>query len=68
MSRNWKMQEQKERYADVTSREGRVSRNVNDLSGVCGIPVTSREGRVSRNPSHPRPLLPVPGSRPARDV
>ena len=33
----------------VTSREGRVSRNVDDLVVVAKSKVTSREGRVSRN-------------------
>ena len=35
--------------AIVTSREGRVSRNVCRLLQVGHIRVTSREGRVSRN-------------------
>ena len=34
---------------DVTSREGRVSRNKEKAPGNWEIVVTSREGRVSRN-------------------
>ena len=37
------------RGMEVTSREGRVSRNERDLGYGNGYIVTSREGRVSRN-------------------
>ena len=37
------------KHEPVTSREGRVSRNVVEVSGQLIIAVTSREGRVSRN-------------------
>ena len=48
MSRNHR---KKRQYAgrDVTSREGRVSRNKGHRRGVDIFGVTSREGRVSRN-------------------
>ena len=35
--------------AEVTSREGRVSRNISLFGMSCFYNVTSREGRVSRN-------------------
>ena len=34
----------------VTSREGRVSRNFDEINTESDLTVTSREGRVSRNP------------------
>ena len=46
-----------------------MSRNVNDLAGVCGLPtVTSREGRVSRNLDDIYQEQELNLSRPARDV
>ena len=52
----------------VTSREGRVSRNLS-YGGFGGVPcVTSREGRVSRNETHEASTERESQSRPARDV
>ena len=52
----------------VTSREGRVSRNINLFTPVIKAIVTSREGRVSRNPLR-RPRISLRcQSRPARGV
>ena len=36
-------------YTSVTSRKGRVSRNIEELSELIQAVVTSRKGRVSRN-------------------
>ena len=49
MSRNITLDEFKADRADVTSREGRVSRNKKFLLRSDCESVTSREGRVSRN-------------------
>ena len=51
----------------VTSRKGRVSRNVAGISTGFGGMVTSRKGRVSRNPISD-PQMAVAESRPARGV
>ena len=52
----------------VTSREGRVSRNVETLRPVGHAVVTSREGRVSRNVESAVEGDGLGGSRPARGV
>ena len=53
----------------VTSREGRVSRNLIAIMLYLLYVVTSREGRVSRNGLKPVEVEPPGGgSRPARDV
>ena len=44
---------------DVTSREGRVSRNVNGSAVPRRAHVTSREGRVSRNTVSGRKPIPA---------
>lgn len=52
----------------VTSREGRVSRNIQGMAGGETEVVTSREGRVSRNfQFFVSPFISIK-SRPARDV
>ena len=51
----------------VTSREGRVSRNVTDFSKATRERVTSREGRVSRNQRR-QDVGQLQRSRPARGV
>ena len=43
----------------VTSREGRVSRNQKQTDSFVRQNVTSREGRVSRNPIYRRYHMPV---------
>ena len=53
----------------VTSREGRVSRNLQSPDRApIGARVTSREGRVSRNVSALPMIVQGGMSRPARDV
>ena len=50
MSRNEQGENSDAAQKLVTSREGRVSRNVGAIGALAaGIGVTSREGRVSRN-------------------
>ena len=52
----------------VTSREGRVSRNLISLQQFLSTAVTSREGRVSRNVKLVAEIRHLVGSRPARGV
>ena len=53
---------------NVTSREGRVSRNFRTVRQDTAAFVTSREGRVSRNFKDIERLPATPASRPARGV
>ena len=49
MSRNEKLENEGNVVDKVTSREGRVSRNLERGVDYRTVAVTSREGRVSRN-------------------
>ena len=52
----------------VASREGRVSRNAEEIKELEKFQVASREGRVSRNAMEMLSELKEQSSRPARGV